>query len=53
MNIAAEECINVESKNKLSAGTGGNLLMFLHLTAGFAGCVNWEQARAPSITRLQ
>lgn len=52
VNIAVEECINVESNNKLCAGTAGNLLMFSHLSAGFAGCVNREQARAPSITRL-
>lgn len=53
MNVAVEECMNVESNNKLRAGTAGNLSMFSHLTAGSAGCVNREQAQAPSITRLQ
>lgn len=42
-----------EGNSKLCAGAVGNLLMFLHLTAGSAGCVNREQARAPSVTRLQ
>lgn len=52
-NRAVKECLNVESNNKLCAGTAGNLLMFLHLAAGSAGCVNREQARVPSISRLQ
>lgn len=52
VNIAVKEYINVGSNCKLYAGTAGNFL-FLHLTAGSAGCVNREQAQAPSITRLQ
>lgn len=53
MKLAVEECIRVESKTRLCAGTAGNVLMFSHLTAGSADCVNREQAQAPSITRLQ
>lgn len=51
--IAVKECITAESNNKLCAGTAGSLLIFLYLAAGSAGCVNREQARVSSITRLQ
>lgn len=53
VTTAVKECSTVESNNKLCAGAAGSLLMFQDLAAGSAGCVNREQARVSSITRLQ